>query len=51
MTIRRFTEADAEAAAQVVAETVEISNSRDYPPHFRSAEKRGRGRLGARRPF
>ena len=34
MEIRRFTEADAEAAAQVVAETVEISNSRDYPPEY-----------------
>ena len=34
MEIRRFTEADAEAAAQVVAVTVEISNSRDYPPEY-----------------
>ena len=34
MTIRRFTEADAESAAQVVAETVEISNSADYPPEY-----------------
>ena len=34
MTIRRFTEADAEAAAQVVAETVGISNSADYPPEY-----------------
>ena len=34
MEIRRFTEADAEAAAQVVAETVVISNSADYPPEY-----------------
>ena len=34
MTIRRFTEADAESAAQVVAETVGISNSADYPPEY-----------------
>ena len=32
--IRRFTEADAEAAAQVVATTTEISNSRDYPQEY-----------------
>ena len=34
MEIRRFTEADAEAAAEVVAVTTEISNSRDYPPEY-----------------
>ena len=34
ITIRRFTEADADAAAAVVAETAEISNSRDYPPEY-----------------
>lgn len=34
MNIRRFTAADAEAAAQVVAKTAEISNSRDYPPEY-----------------
>lgn len=34
MEIRRFQESDAEAAAQVVAETVQISNSRDYPPEY-----------------
>lgn len=34
MQIRRFAEPDAEAAAQVVAATVEISNSRDYPPEY-----------------
>ena len=34
MEIRRFTEADADAAAEVVAVTVEISNSRDYPPEY-----------------
>ncbi len=39
MTIRRFTEADAEAAARVVAETVEISNSADYPPEYIAALK------------
>ena len=32
--IRRFTEADAESAAAVIAETVRISNSRDYPPEY-----------------
>ena len=40
MTIRRFTEADAEATTQVVAETVEISNSRDYPPEYITELKR-----------
>ena len=40
MQIRRFTEADAEAAAKVVAETVEISNSRDYPPEYITELKR-----------
>ena len=39
MTIRRFTEADAESAAQVVAETVEISNSADYPLEYIAALK------------
>ena len=34
MEIRRFTEADADAAAEVVAVTVEVSNSRDYPPEY-----------------
>ena len=34
MEIRRFKEADAEAAAQVVSVTVSISNSRDYPPEY-----------------
>ena len=34
MQIRRFQETDAEAAAQVVARTVEISNSADYPPEY-----------------
>ena len=34
MEIRRFTEADAEAAAQVVSVTVSISNSRDYPSEY-----------------
>ena len=32
--IRRFTAADAEAAAQVVAATVSISNAKDYPPEY-----------------
>ena len=34
MEIRRFTEADADAAAELVAVTVEVSNSRDYPPEY-----------------
>lgn len=34
MNIRRFTEADAEAAAQVISITVEISNSADYSPEY-----------------
>ena len=34
MEIRRFTEVDAKAAAQVIATTVEIRNSRDYPPEY-----------------
>ncbi len=34
MEIRRFTEADADAAAEVVAVTVEVSNSRDYTPEY-----------------
>ena len=34
MNIRRFREPDAEAAAQVVAVTVKVSNSRDYPPDY-----------------
>ncbi len=34
ITIRRFAEADAKAAAAVVAETVRVSNSRDYPPEY-----------------
>ena len=34
MEIRRFTDADAEAAAQVVSVTAAISNSRDYPPEY-----------------
>ncbi len=34
MNIRRFWESDAEAVAGVVAATVQISNSRDYPPEY-----------------
>lgn len=34
MEIRRFTEADAEAAAEVASVTAEISNSADYPPEY-----------------
>lgn len=34
MQIRRFTAADAEAVAQMIAVTVEISNAKDYPPAY-----------------
>lgn len=34
MEIRRFRETDADAVAAVVAETVRVSNSRDYPPEY-----------------
>lgn len=34
MKIRRFTETDAEATAQVVATTLRISNSSDYSPEY-----------------
>lgn len=34
MQIRRFTAADAGAAAQMIAVTVEISNAKDYPPAY-----------------
>lgn len=34
MEIRRFRETDADAVAAVVAETVRVSSSRDYPPEY-----------------
>ena len=34
ITIRRFTEQDAAEAAQVIAKTLRISNSADYPPEY-----------------
>ena len=34
ITIRRFTDADADAVSAVICETIRISNSKDYPPDY-----------------